>query len=369
MEDKRDNTMEMGRSNSGNAVTRGGNNPEARGVREFAGSDDGSTAGGYKGRTISEAEAKMLLAEETRKTHQKLNEADKKNKKLLIIAIIVAVVVCAIGVGIAVVLGSKGDKGSTQDNTKEPGQSQVDTEKPKEDDEKPQGTEMMEVGLDDEEVRSLYDAFGILTTVDMIGIYSDPTAYSGFLNNKYLIGVAFGNVERKTCKMPKSDSELAKRYAEQIAQNIDSTEIAASYEFGCYDGEELRQKAQEIFGRAASLEGAEFPVLGWQYSEEYDEVYAVPGVGSDGFGPGKGYLRGLYKAEKDDKDNLYLYEVVAEMSGPGLICVKTGTYCEEEYDPTIENVAAHRDDFAQYKWYFTKQPDGKYVFSKLEKLN
>ena len=32
-------------------------------------------------RRVSEAEARMLLAEETRKTHQKLDEADKKNKK------------------------------------------------------------------------------------------------------------------------------------------------------------------------------------------------------------------------------------------------------------------------------------------------
>lgn len=330
--------------------------------------DRDSATKGNNGHVISEAEAKMLLMEETRKTHQKLNDANKKNKKLLAIVIVVAIVICVAGVGIAVILG--GNKGNN-DQTQSSGstdQSQVDTSKPEEKPDEPTDDGMTDISLEDERVHVLYDNFGILSSADMFSFYSDPTAFSGFLNNKYLIGVAFGNIERQTCKMPSTSEELTKRYAEQMAQGL-STEVEAAYGLGCYSGEDLRTKAQEIFGRTVNLEGVEFPVLGWQYSPEYDEIYAVPNVGSDGFGPGKGYIRGLYGAKQDKDGDIYLYEVVAETSGSGLICAKTGTYCEEEYDPTLENIAAHREDFNQYKWYFAKQIDGNYVFEKIEKIN
>lgn len=340
---------------------------DAQSVTNYVGtSEGGKVAETTKQPRISEAEAKMLLAEETRKTHQKLQEADRKNKKMLAIVIAVAVAIVAVGIGIAVILGGKKD--DEPQDTDQNDQSQVEDKKPEDQPDDEPEEALTEVGLNEEIVHQLYDVFGILTSVDMIGFYEDPTAYSGFLSNKYVSGVAFGNIERTECKMPKTTENLTKRYADQNNTDLSTTDLEVAYDMGCYSGSDLRNKAQEIFGKTVSLEGMEFPILGWAYSNEYDEVYSVPGMGGDGFGPGKGYIRGLYKAEQDEDENLYLYEVMAEVAGPGLICAKTGKYCEDEYEVTLENVAAHKEDFNQYKWYFTKQADGNYIFEKIEKI-
>lgn len=315
---------------------------------------------------MSEEEAKRMLTEDARQTEANLKDMNSdKHKKTIIAVVIVAVVLCLGMLILALVLGNRGESGEQIGDN---GGNQVE-EKPEEEpgEDKPVDNGIVEISVADERVRKVYDYFGILSGVDMFGFYSDAAVRNGIVDNKYLVGVAFGNMEHSVCKMEKTDENLMKRYAKQLADGMTLTDLAMAYDMGCYNGEELRKKSEEIFGKQANLEG-EFPILGWVYSPEYDEVYSVPGMGSDGFGPGKGYLRGLYKAEESDSE-LLLYEVVAEIAGPGLICVDTGEYCEEEYEPTLENVVAHKEDFARYKWIFKKNTEGDYVFEKLERIN
>lgn len=91
---------------------------------------DQDTIGHHDKRILSEAEAKALLAEETRKTQQNLSKAGEKNKKLLVIAIVVAVAICAIGIGMALVLRNKGDQSGSRP-AEYPSQSQTEVKDPR----------------------------------------------------------------------------------------------------------------------------------------------------------------------------------------------------------------------------------------------
>ncbi len=351
----------------------GDNNASGKGgIENSADAASGATNAVSKdntSKTISEAEAKLLLIEETRKANQSLQAQEKKNRKTLVAVIVIAVVLCAAALVFALVIG-KGHEDSGVSNPSPSQPTQPTT--PVVDDNTDTGpdSKLIALEIDDEQVRQLYNYFGALGTADLFGFY-DNAKSTGQPSNAYMTGVAMANIDHTTCKMPLSDENIQERYAEQIDAGSTVVDLSTvNYNMGCYRGEDLRAKTLEIFGKDISLKDGDKAIIsGWQYSSDYDELYSIAYVGgNDGFGPGKGYLRGIYEAWQDpETDEIYLSEVVAEISGPSLIC-RDQTNCLGETTPSIENAVMNKDKFDNYRWVFTKTPTGNYVFSELEKL-
>lgn len=309
---------------------------------------------------ISEAEARALMMEETRKTQQKLDKASKSNRKVLVIAVVVALVLCAAGAVLAIMMGNR-----TDETDKKPSDTTGVVEKDEEEErpeegEKPEEPEVRleTLALDDVTVQEIYGNF------QHVGVpwdrqwefYVDENVKVGNPTRYMMLTLAMENLAKRKC-----DGSY------QYAQNdtvIDLTE--------CYSGADMRAMAKEMFGKDLTLQNGDVAreiCGGWTYDANHDEFHEVQ-VGCGGSWPAA-IERALYLAETDG-ENIYLYEKallheeldiyhigdVNQMKGE---LIKSNVMSDEIPDLLLE-----RGD--KFKWTFTKDAEGNYVFAGLERL-
>ncbi len=321
----------------------------------------GETAGR---RPMSEAEAKALLMEETQKTEQKLAKAHKNNQKIAIIAVIIAVVLCVAGVVLALVIGNRTEEDKGGDK------GQIGTPVADEDEKKPDGEseepkdEIVAMSVDDPLVQRLYGNFvnvggAYSSTLDF---YTDKNVQNGKVDKMMMLDIALGNSAQrgKDCK--------AKHYVESGTQSYEVGEM-----FGCREGKEARDKVQEIFGTVIELDDGDKTgeyCGAWMYDAQNDEFY-VPSLGCGGSCL-YALTRELTGAERY-KNNIYLYETAYGGSCLNLTTVDGTVIAEAKLDDNgsiVENVDVndYRDKLEQFRWTFTKNESGEYIFTGLERV-
>lgn len=142
----------------------------------------------------------------------------------------------------------------------------------------------------------------------------------------------------------------------------------------CRQGNDVRRKVKEIFGKDIVIEDGELAgnVCGtWKYNAENDEFY-IPSTGCGGtcFTVQN---RTLDKAEQVG-DHIYLYETVYgencqslfHANGDEIVSIEldeSGNMIGEKY-----NIDDYKGQFDHFKWTFTKNSDGDYSFTGLEKI-
>lgn len=309
-------------------------------------------------RPISEAEAKALLMEETQKTEKKLAKAHKNNKKIVIIAVVVAVVLCAAGLALAFMMGNNddeaGDAGKNDTPVVDGGE-----EKPEEPED-----EIVALDVNDPLVQRLY---GELANVggaysSTLDFYTDKGVQNGNLDKEMMLDIAIGNASQKgkDCK--------AEHYIERGSESYEVGEM-----FGCRDGEEAREKIQEIFGIPIELNDGDKTgeyCGAWVYDAQNDEFY-VPTLGCGGACL-YSLTRELTSAEQS-KNNIYLYETVYGGTCQSLTRVDGTVIAETTYDDNGNlvnsfNVDDYKDQLEKFRLIFTKNDSGEYVFTGLEKV-
>lgn len=331
-----------------------GNNVAQQQAEIAAGADIEAAMQGRK--PISEAEAKALLMEETHKTEKKLEKAHKDNRKVMIIVIIVAVVLCAAGLIFALVMGSKNEENGKAENDLPVISAGEEAKEPDAPEDK-----IVALDVNDALVQRLYGNFvhvggSYSSTLDF---YTDKNVQNGDVSKTMMLDIALGNSGQrgKDCR--------AEHYVESGSESYEVGEV-----FGCRDGEEAREKIQETFGVAIELEDGDKTgeyCGAWMYDAQNDEFY-VPSLGCGGSCL-YGLTRELTGAEQD-KNSIYLYETAYGGTCQSLAYVD-GTLIAEVDDGewmTDSDIDAYRDQLEKFKWTFTKNESGEYVFTGLERV-
>lgn len=305
---------------------------------------------------MTEAEAKALLMEETRKTEKKLEKAHKSNRKLVIMVIVVAAVLCVAGVALALILGGKKDEEIPKVETPV-------TEEVEEPEEEPED-EVVALGLDDEVVQKLYGNFANVGKAysSTLDFYTDNKVQRGDIDKVMMLDIALGN------SATRGNDCRAEHYIESGMESYEVGEL-----FGCRDGAEARGKIQEIFGTAIELNDGDTTgeyCGAWKYDAQNDEFY-VPSLGCGGACLYE-LTRELFKAEQD-KNNIYLYETVYGGTCQSMTRADGTVITELEVDENGSLVGSldatkYADQFDQFKWTFTKNDSREYIFTGLEKI-
>lgn len=327
--------------------------------------------------TITEAEARRMIDEEREKTVKVLKQTNAKSKRTLVVVLVVAVILCVLGVVFALVMGNrKGEQtGGSGENV--PGQEVKPEEKPGEET-GAEGAEVEELALDDELVQRVYHNFDIVSDAfsRTAHFYAGKGRTNAEVDNLLMAGIVISLAQQKAA--------CAGDYGEALTQ------------YGCYDTQELQKLARQVFGRELDLETEE-PVAytgchGWTVNTENDEVY-------DSIGPGCGgqcvpaIVRDKTKAERQG-DQIIIYERAYMESCAGIYHVGEvpATY-DTENGPMLRmnslelgeaiaerevgengefvnnlDVEQYADKLDTFKWTFTKNADGEYIFSGLERI-
>lgn len=317
---------------------------------------------------------------------QKAQLAEKRGVNVPLI-VLIAIVILAL----AAVAGMAATKLLGNDEQKEPGTSiegggATDGGEGDGDAGDDDSTDIEELAVDDEVVQRLWHNFDIITDPwsQTKHFYIMEGVAQGNVDNMLMTAVALSQLEQKP--------ECAGDYT--LGEDL---EYSLS-QYGCYDVEALQAKVKEIFGKEIELAtGGEIlnyiNCHGWTLSEENNEIY-------DSIGPGCGgactpvIKREIEKAERSG-DNIYIYELAYMESCEGIYHLGTekNTYEKEgeavlaldslklgeaiaqvtEYDeygfPTgTVNPEGYRNQFDEFKWTFTKNAEGNYVFAGLERL-
>lgn len=302
---------------------------------------------------------------------QKAQLAEKRGVNVPLI-VLIAIVVLAL----AAVAGMAATKLLGNDEQKEPGTSLEGGGAAGEENEGNNSTNVEELAVDDEVVQRLYGNFnGISELFDgWWGFYADGVQ-NGIIDRDKMLLLAGGNLPMGTC---------IGEYEYGNGGNVID---------GCISGEAVRQKVLEMFGKELELmEDDKIGAMcgGKQYDAANDEFHQVD-IGCGGASSSR-LSRVLEGAEKSG-DDIYLYEKamlfdeleyyhIAETSSDGvagLFGEKIGEYETPPYEDFESN-----DDYNEwlssnernltneygdtFKWTFTKNAEGNYVFAGLERL-
>lgn len=250
----------------------------------------------------------------------------------------------------------------------------------------PPETEIEELSVDDEVVKRLWGQFntkiiGPENMPDHVGLMSSFEPLNEFytvngalsvdgLSDKYKFAIALQSLDDYSGE----STSLCRGNYDHLhwvdEQGVDhpSTEMKL-----CLSGDTVRSKVEEIFGDPILLDqfdGWSMMVAGegWLYSLENDE--AVPLASGATFRP---IIRALIEAEQDD-DNIYIYEVVGYVgcwiAGQEACSASRldGSLIPGGENINVENIRDYADQFDTFKWTFTKNEAGNYVFAGLERL-
>lgn len=232
--------------------------------------------------------------------------AAKKSQKWLIIGIILLVLAVAATAVVWIWKPWESNQGASQDETA--------AKQPTEDANTPDDTDIqpnvpVQVDVNDETVQAVYERFGVDN-----GQYS----YIGTHNGAYwldllwnggsddvVLQLAFLNtLETKCKKTGRKSSEFS----------IQSNAL-------CIDGEAMRQRMREMFGREVSVPDGRFMPIwdvdkyeggieSYEYDPVVDEFWPTGAGGGGGVTPWPGLAREIFKAERD-AEHLYIYEYAA----------------------------------------------------------
>lgn len=325
----------------------------------------GVASDGVKKPLISEDDARELLRSETARANQRVQSISAKNRKTLVSIIVVAVVLCLAGLGFVLMMSSKHDDKEVNKPV-EPGVSEEEKKDPEEKpdlSEEPKN-ELIEVAIDDPEVQELYRNLRHIGQAysSTLDFYTDEGVRKGDVSKTMMLDIALGNSAEK------GDKCKTEHYIESGSESFEVGEV-----FGCRRGDEAREMIQEIFGKEIKLEDGDATgdyCGAWKYDSASDEFYS-PNLGCGGsclYALG----RELKGAERDS-GHLYIYETVYGGTCQTLNHVNGDLIAEMELDENgvmIKGVdpADYEDQLDQFKWTFTKNAEGNYVFTGLEKV-
>ncbi len=302
---------------------------------------------------------------------QKAQLAEKRGVNVPLIVLITIVVLA-----LAAVAGMAATKLLGNDEQKEPETSLGGGGAADEENEGNNLTNVEELAVDDEVVQRLYgNVNGISELFDgWWGFYADGVQ-NGIIDRDKMLLLAGGNLPMGTC---------IGEYEYGNGGNVID---------GCISGEAVRQKVLEMFGKELELmEDDKIGAMcgGKQYDAVNDEFHQVD-IGCGGASSLR-LSRVLERAEKSG-DDIYLYEKamlfdeleyyhIAETSSDGVAGLfgdKIGEYETPPYEDFESN-----DDYNEwlssnernltseygdmFKWTFTKNAEGNYVFAGLERL-
>lgn len=251
--------------------------------------------------------------------------------------------------------------------------------------------EVTELALDDELVQKLHASFNVFPGIQGYGYRSFYDIMNGDddeLKESAKIVQILASVETAKCKM--------------------SAEHETSYDqIGfCVDGGIAAEKFKEIYGYdIIHVSVSDYGFCGGtEYFTEYDQYFN--GTACGGAGPSS-LKKWLYRAEKDE-NHIYIYDlaeiwaaefadensyeairnihchtdmkcssIVSERKDGELMDIPSNVVLVEDvddvdrYDASLTKVyfSKYADQLDQYKWTFTQNSDGNYVFTGLEKIN
>lgn len=210
------------------------------------------------------------------------------------------------------------------------------------------------LSVDDELVRKLYGYFKNQINFLTYDFYSEDGGLSGNVDERMMAALAFNH-------MP-----LSSIIVHKTTQGIE-----------CYDARPIRKKAYEIFGKKIELYDGmrlltgDYPL--YIYSKDND-AFCLMG----GFGSMLNVHHNLYKAERTDESvSLYVVAGNVDTGGAGqeesFSGVVSRLNSDEKYlyHPTgNENtdIMEYADKLDKFKWTFTKNSDGNYIYTSLERL-
>lgn len=305
---------------------------------------------------LLEDEAKALLIDETHKVEQNLQKANQKPHKTLMLVMIIAVAICIAGVAFALIMGAmrKDDQGDT-DATGNNGQG---VQAPADED-----TEISELGLDNPMVQKLYHNFDAVgkSYTDTMNFYAEDNINVSDVDKEMMLAIAL----------------RASKVQGYCNGSSDYAAMDALYDShqDCYNAEIVRLKVNEIFGQDVELVDGDWAgkaSCSWQYSSQHDEFY-VPATGCGG----TCFLtlnRTLDSAQRKG-NQIYIYETVYGENCEGIYHADGSVIAVNEYDDQgvligeIVQPANYKEQFDHYKWTFTRNTDGFYVFDSLEKID
>ncbi len=262
----------------------------------------------------------------------------------------------------------------------------VAVEEPEEKPAEPETPKVEELSLDDETVQRLYGNFESFWGINGFGF----TQFYELINGT--------DEQRKNAMI----GQILLNMQGEVCTNNSNTDMVR-----CYDGDKVREGLGSLFGRQdIELTGlSEYgPCGGGRYNAERDE-YEL-GFACGGSGPAQ-LKRWLYKAEVEG-DNIYVYDLAenwaAEFTDDEYVEFLRNVHChtdaqwqcgslefdgkpgslmnipsdvvlvndsdERKYDESLKrvNFLEYADELDEYKWTFTKNDDGEYVFTGLEKI-
>lgn len=313
-----------------------------------------------------EAEYKeMEPTEEEQKGPQRETAEKKTNAGLITLVVVLALALAAaVGWGVWQMVQNGRQEAETGTGT--------GTEKDEDDkhEREGEGAKVEEVALDDPVVQRLWHNFDAVEFGRVGGegplreasFYINADALAGNPSKELMTGIALQTIpEYKYC-----EGWLNNDYGDSRNPQ------------GCYDGDRVRVKIKEIFGKDVTFQDGDIAGANYcgryEYSAKNHEFYAE-GMGCGGNG-GEAVERGLYKAEREG-DKLYLYEGALGATPGAIYHIKLPNDENEllDYDRPL-NFAGddgyilldHLDEVDQFKWTFKKNADGEYVFAGLERL-
>lgn len=326
--------------------------------------------GGVKETTLKTAPEQPKTASEVAKT---VPEQQKSRKKLIIGVVIGVLVLALIGVGVWLVLG-RGEGVSDVPDELETSRGGAE-EKPEEDgDQEVSG--VVEVSVDDEVVRRVYNNFSHAESAWDNGVLFYVEALRGSLSRDQMMKMAFYKLQEERAQG--DDGSVEANYCKGEHPMAGNEEWLAT---DCYSGQEMRDKIEELFGIDDFIfaEGDEAAtVCRYPYDTENDEFYQTKWCGG---AVSRFLIRKLLKAEKDE-ERLYLYEKAVFWSA---LSGEEGFYKlgENGWDVPVEELSWSEPWFEtvgevietpesdelvdQFKWTFRKDGEN-YVFESLEKV-
>lgn len=293
-----------------------------------------------------------------------LEPKKKTDKTPFLIGVIVVLALCLAGAVTYGVIVTNRLREKEEVSQGETGKDETDKDEPTTDENK-----LEELALDNALVQRLYHNFDGVSDGKVGGgptqearFYVDESALSGNPSNGLMAGVAIEVVPKDWyCK-----GWLNGDYSSALNQD------------GCYNGQAVRRKVKEMFGKDVEFldgERATSEYCGsYLYSAKNDEFY----TDADGCGGSGGQMidRELYKAERDG-NRIYLYEM-AVVNTPGALYRilepnAEGEILDENKEVVLKDgeeftLSGYSDEVDHFKWTFEKTADGDYAFTGLEKV-
>ncbi len=310
---------------------------------------------------------------------QKAQLAEKRGVNVPLI-VLIAIVILAL----AAVAGMAATKLLGNDEQKEPGTSiegggATDGGEGDGDAGDDDSTDIEELAVDDELVQRLYGRFSVAKNPwdGKWNFYVDKDVTVGKPGRYLILTLAEANLFEK-----RQDCRGSYEYEFNDGTVVQLTE--------CYAGEDMRQEIKEMFGEDMVFTEEDIAGTvcgGFQYSSEFDEFHAV-GSGCGGTWPAS-IIGKIVKAERSG-DNLFIYEkalLQQEVSLYKISDIDGRLGAGELVDDSLvnydwENGSAEEfnklqtekiDEYFEkdsdiFKWTFTKNAEGNYVFAGLERL-